>query len=159
MTEHEALQLVHDHSGKSFDEMLAIAVKQGHDELAVKLRFQSLFEQGYIPGIFHFPYPITLYLEGADRLMAYQKEDELAKQAAEEAAKLEAEKRSQKKLVIAGILVPAVFSALALVIQLLGILPPGFFESLWNRVANWVEQLVQRWSQVLVLFHQHLPIP
>lgn len=159
MTEHEALQLVSDLNGKSFDDMLAAATAKGHDEMDVKLRFQSLWQQGYITGVFQFGYPVTLYQAGLDRLAEHQRNEQLTQQSAEEAAKLKAEKRSEKKLVIVGILVPAVFSALALVVDLLGILPPDFFATLWDRIANWVEQLVQRGPQVNVTFHQLPPIP
>lgn len=110
MTERDALQLVHDNNGRSFDDMLEIAVAQGHDEMAVKLRFDSLFRQGYITGVFHFGYPVTMHLAGEDRL-------EQLNQEAIDKTKQEKQQRFENKIAVLTLLVTLVSFIAGLVVE------------------------------------------
>lgn len=111
MNELDALKIASEFSGESIDKMLEIAEEQGFsDEFQNKSRFQSLYQSGYVQGAFQFGLPVTITISGKDRLEELQK-------LAEKDSKDERGKRFDKKLAIAGILVPLVIFVLEVVID------------------------------------------
>lgn len=110
MNELQALQLVSNLNGKSFDEMLAAAMTAGHDASSVKLRFRSLYEKGYIEGASVLQRPVYLTVSGADRL-------EQLCQEAKDKAEAEKQRRFQNKVSVASVLVPLVTFVLGLVVE------------------------------------------
>ena len=110
MNELDALKIASEFSGESIDKMLEIAEKRGFsDEMQNKLRFQSLYQSGYIQGAFQFGLPVTITLAGRDQLEKLQK-------LAEKDSKDERGKRFDKKLAIAGLFVPLIIFVLEVVI-------------------------------------------
>lgn len=98
MNEQQALQLLSELNGKSFDDMLAAAKSAGFDEMQVKLRFQDLHQKRYVSGAFVLGLPVFITLEGSDRL------DQL-NQEAEDKAKQERQQRFDNKISVATLLV------------------------------------------------------
>lgn len=111
MNELDALMIAAEHSGESISAMLKAAEKAGFtDELENKLRFQSLYEQDFIKGAFVLGLPVTITQTGKDRLDQLQK-------LTEKDSKDERRKRFDKKLAIAGLLVPLIIFVLEVVID------------------------------------------
>lgn len=111
MNELDALVIASEYSGESIDKMLEVAKEKGFSNVTEsKLRFQSLYLDGYIQGAFQFGLPVTITLSGEDRLEQLQ-------QLAEKDSKDERNKRFNKKLAIAGLLVPFIIFVLEVVVD------------------------------------------
>ena len=111
MNELDALMIAAEHSGESISAMLNAAEKAGFtDEIGNKLRFQSLYEQDFVKGAFVLGLPVTITQTGKDRLDQLQK---LTEKDSED----ERRKQFDKKLAIAGLLVPLIIFVLEVVID------------------------------------------
>lgn len=111
MNELDALVIASEYSGESIDKMMEVAKEKGFSNVTEsKLRFQSLYLDGYIQGAFQFGLPVTITLSGKDRLEQLQ-------QLAEKDSKDERNKRFNKKLAIAGLLVPFIIFVLEVVVD------------------------------------------
>lgn len=134
MSEFDALLIASEHSGKSIDEMLSVAEKNGfHNRIENKLCFNDLLQKGYIEGAFVLGLPVTITRAGKERLNHLAQE---AKKATQE----ERNNASNKKLAIAGILVPFVLLALEFVIIRFETPIFEFFDFLWN----WIKDIIQK---------------
>lgn len=134
MNEYDALLIASEHSGKSIDEMLAVAEKKGfHNRTENKLCFYDLLQKGYIEGAFVLGQPVFITVTGMNLLQQLQK-------SAEQGAKEERNNASNKKIAIAGLFVPFVVLILQFVIDHYSVLILQLFDSLWN----WIKDIVQK---------------